>query len=168
MDEPSSPEGTPITLRIKFKSVSLDDFVARYGADVSAGGIFIRTEAATGRWVGAAFRFQPGRRQSPDDGLGHGGVDSRTGAVARRQHSRHGGAFRSAGAREPADSPADLGYQGPARGSPDRGASPKSCCCAGGAIRGPAGNASAVGGRPGASQARCPAAFRTRIVRHVR
>jgi uncharacterized protein (TIGR02266 family) len=44
MDESSSPEGNPITLRIKFKSASLDEFVARYGADVSAGGIFIRTK----------------------------------------------------------------------------------------------------------------------------
>ena len=55
MDEPSSPEGTPITLRIKFKSVSLDDFVARYGADVSAGGIFIRTKQPLG--VGSALHF---------------------------------------------------------------------------------------------------------------
>jgi uncharacterized protein (TIGR02266 family) len=44
MDEPSSPEGNALNLKIKFKSASLDDFVARYGADVSAGGIFIRTK----------------------------------------------------------------------------------------------------------------------------
>ena len=55
MDEPSSPEGNPITLRIKFKSASLDEFVARYGADVSAGGIFIRTKQPLA--VGSLLRF---------------------------------------------------------------------------------------------------------------
>jgi uncharacterized protein (TIGR02266 family) len=55
MDEPSSPEGNAITLRIKFKSASLDEFVARYGADVSAGGIFIRTKQPLA--VGSLLRF---------------------------------------------------------------------------------------------------------------
>jgi uncharacterized protein (TIGR02266 family) len=55
MDEPSSPEGNPITLRIKFKSASLDEFVARYGADVSAGGIFIRTKQPLA--VGSLLHF---------------------------------------------------------------------------------------------------------------
>ena len=55
MDESSSPEGNVITLRIKFKSASLDDFVARYGADVSAGGIFIRTRQPLA--VGSLLRF---------------------------------------------------------------------------------------------------------------
>jgi len=55
MDEPSSPEGNPITLRIKFKSASLDEFVARYGADVSAGGIFIRTKQPLA--VGSLLQF---------------------------------------------------------------------------------------------------------------
>ena len=55
MDDPSSPEGNAITLRIKFKSASLDEFVARYGADVSAGGIFIRTRQPLA--VGALLRF---------------------------------------------------------------------------------------------------------------
>jgi uncharacterized protein (TIGR02266 family) len=55
MAETSSPEGTPITLRIKFKSASLDDFVARYGADVSAGGIFIRTKQPLA--VGSLLHF---------------------------------------------------------------------------------------------------------------
>ncbi len=44
MDEPSSTESNAITLRIKFKSASLDEFISRYGADVSPGGIFIRTK----------------------------------------------------------------------------------------------------------------------------
>ncbi len=55
MDEPSSPEGNAITLRIKFKSASLDEFVARYGADVSAGGIFIRTKQPLA--VGTTLHF---------------------------------------------------------------------------------------------------------------
>jgi uncharacterized protein (TIGR02266 family) len=55
MDESSSPEGNVITLRIKFKSASLDEFVARYGADVSAGGIFIRTRQPLA--VGSLLRF---------------------------------------------------------------------------------------------------------------
>ena len=55
MAEPSSPEGNAITLRIKFKSASLDEFVARYGADVSAGGIFIRTKQPLA--VGSLLRF---------------------------------------------------------------------------------------------------------------
>jgi uncharacterized protein (TIGR02266 family) len=55
MDEPSSPEGNAITLRIKFKSASLADFVARYGADVSAGGIFIRTKQPLA--VGSLLHF---------------------------------------------------------------------------------------------------------------
>lgn len=55
MDEPSSPEGNAINLKIKFKSASLDDFVARYGADVSAGGIFIRTKQPLA--VGTALHF---------------------------------------------------------------------------------------------------------------
>ena len=55
MDEPSSPEGNAITLRIKFKSANVDDFVARYGADVSAGGIFIRTKQPLA--VGSLLHF---------------------------------------------------------------------------------------------------------------
>ncbi len=56
MDEPSSTEAGAITLRIKFKSESLDDFVAKYGADVSAGGIFIRTKQPLA--VGTLLNFE--------------------------------------------------------------------------------------------------------------
>ncbi len=34
----------PITLKIKFKSGSLEQFIERYSVDVSRGGIFIRTK----------------------------------------------------------------------------------------------------------------------------
>ena len=33
----------PVSLRIKFRSANLDQFIERYGVDVSRGGIFIRT-----------------------------------------------------------------------------------------------------------------------------
>ena len=39
---PKEPRG-PTNLRIKFRSASLDQFIERYAADVSRGGIFIRT-----------------------------------------------------------------------------------------------------------------------------
>jgi molecular chaperone DnaK len=56
MDQPSSPDDSGITLRIKFKSESVDQFIARYGTDVSPGGIFIRTRDPLG--VGTALRFE--------------------------------------------------------------------------------------------------------------
>ncbi len=37
-------ERTPVTLKIKFKSETLAQFVERYSVDVSHGGIFIRTK----------------------------------------------------------------------------------------------------------------------------
>lgn len=56
MDEPSSTDNGAITLRIKFKTESLDDFVAKYGGDVSAGGIFIRTKQPLA--VGTLLNFE--------------------------------------------------------------------------------------------------------------
>jgi uncharacterized protein (TIGR02266 family) len=56
MDQPSSADESGITLRIKFKSESVDHFIARYGADVSPGGIFIRTRDPLG--VGTSLRFE--------------------------------------------------------------------------------------------------------------
>ena len=55
MDEPSSTESNAITLRIKFKSASLDEFIGRYGVDVSPGGIFIRTKQPIE--VGTSLQF---------------------------------------------------------------------------------------------------------------
>ena len=55
MDQPSSTESRAITLRIKFKSASLDDFINRYGVDVSPGGIFIRTKQPVD--VGTTLQF---------------------------------------------------------------------------------------------------------------
>jgi uncharacterized protein (TIGR02266 family) len=55
MDEPSSTESNAITLRIKFKSASLDEFISRYGVDVSPGGIFIRTKQPVD--VGTSLQF---------------------------------------------------------------------------------------------------------------
>src|SRR3954447_15757024 len=56
MDQPSSADDSGITLRIKFKSESIDQFISRYGADVSPGGIFIRTRNPLG--VGTTLRFE--------------------------------------------------------------------------------------------------------------
>ncbi|MCS6913556.1 MAG: TIGR02266 family protein [Myxococcales bacterium] len=47
---------TPITLKIKFKSSSLDQFIERYSVDVSRGGIFIRTKEPLP--VGTTLRFE--------------------------------------------------------------------------------------------------------------
>jgi uncharacterized protein (TIGR02266 family) len=55
MDQPSSTESNAITLRIKFKSASLDEFINRYGVDVSPGGIFIRTKQPVE--VGTSLQF---------------------------------------------------------------------------------------------------------------
>lgn len=58
MDQPSSTESSAITLRIKFKSASLDEFINRYGADVSPGGIFIRTKQPVDVGTSLQFDFQ--------------------------------------------------------------------------------------------------------------
>src|SRR5687767_6455982 len=55
MDQPSSTEGG-ITLRIRFKADSLGEFMSRYGADVSPGGIFVKTKEPLG--VGSPMRFE--------------------------------------------------------------------------------------------------------------
>ena len=56
MDQPSSADDSGITLRIKFKSESVEQFIAHYGTDVSPGGIFIRTREPLG--VGTNLRFE--------------------------------------------------------------------------------------------------------------
>jgi molecular chaperone DnaK len=55
MDQPSSTESNALTLRIKFKSPTLDEFINRYGVDVSPGGIFIRTRQPVE--VGTSLQF---------------------------------------------------------------------------------------------------------------
>lgn len=47
---------TPVTLKIKFKSATLDQFIERYSVDVSHGGIFIRTKDPLP--VGTQLRFE--------------------------------------------------------------------------------------------------------------
>ncbi|HTM20767.1 MAG TPA: TIGR02266 family protein, partial [Kofleriaceae bacterium] len=47
---------TPVTLKIKFKSSTLDQFIERYSVDVSHGGIFIRTKDPLP--VGTQLRFE--------------------------------------------------------------------------------------------------------------
>ena len=47
-----------VSLKIKFKSRSVDDFIARYGVDVSKGGIFIRTTKPLAVGTSLTFEFQ--------------------------------------------------------------------------------------------------------------
>src|SRR3954470_13439198 len=47
---------TPVTLKIKFKSETLEQFIERYAVDVSKGGIFIRTKEPLA--VGTQMRFE--------------------------------------------------------------------------------------------------------------
>lgn len=47
---------SPVTLRIKFKSANLEQFIERYAVDVSQGGIFIRTKEPLP--VGTTMRFE--------------------------------------------------------------------------------------------------------------
>lgn len=58
MSTPENQKGTknPITLKIKFKSASIDQFIERYSVDVSRGGIFIRTKEPLA--VGTPLRFE--------------------------------------------------------------------------------------------------------------
>lgn len=50
--------GTPVTVKIKFKSDSLDQFIAQYAADVSESGIFIRTPRPLAAGTNLTFHFQ--------------------------------------------------------------------------------------------------------------
>src|SRR5687767_9062431 len=56
--EPNTRQGkrTPVTLKIKFKSETLEQFIERYAVDVSQGGIFIRTKEPLA--VGTQMRFE--------------------------------------------------------------------------------------------------------------
>src|SRR5262249_11075203 len=49
---------TPVTLKIKFKSATLDQFIERYSVDVSQGGIFIRTKDPLAVGTNLRFEFQ--------------------------------------------------------------------------------------------------------------
>ena len=49
---------TPVTLKIKFKSATLDEFIERYAVDVSHGGIFIRTKEPLAVGTSMKFEFQ--------------------------------------------------------------------------------------------------------------
>ena len=49
---------TPVTLKVKFKSETLDQFIERYAVDVSQGGIFIRTKDPQPVGTQMKFEFQ--------------------------------------------------------------------------------------------------------------
>jgi uncharacterized protein (TIGR02266 family) len=71
MDQPTpkEPRG-PVSLRIKFRSASLDQFIERYAVDVSRGGIFIRTREplAVGTPLRFDFQLQDGSALLAGDG----------------------------------------------------------------------------------------------------
>ncbi len=56
--DPNTRQGkrTPVTLKIKFKSETVEQFIDRYAVDVSQGGIFIRTKEPLA--VGTQMRFE--------------------------------------------------------------------------------------------------------------
>ena len=58
MADPNTRQGkrTPVTLKIKFKSETIEQFIERYAVDVSQGGIFIRTKEPLA--VGTQMRFE--------------------------------------------------------------------------------------------------------------
>ena len=59
MDQPTSKEPRgPVSLRIKFRSANLDQFIERYAVDVSRGGIFIRTREPLAIGTQLKFDFQ--------------------------------------------------------------------------------------------------------------
>ena len=49
---------TPVTVKIKFKSASLEQFIERYSVDVSQGGIFVRTPKPLSVGTSINFEFQ--------------------------------------------------------------------------------------------------------------
>jgi len=58
--DPNTRQGkrTPVTLKIKFKSGTLEQFIERYAVDVSQGGIFIRTKEPLAVGTQMKFEFQ--------------------------------------------------------------------------------------------------------------
>ena len=62
---PVQGKRTPVTLKIKFKSETLEQFIERYAVDVSQGGIFIRTKEplAVGTQMKFEFQLQATRRR---------------------------------------------------------------------------------------------------------
>src|SRR5215468_673207 len=58
--DPNTRQGkrTPVTLKIKFKSETLDQFIERYAVDVRQGGIFIRTKEPLAVGTQMKFEFQ--------------------------------------------------------------------------------------------------------------
>src|SRR5882672_6432303 len=58
--DPNTRQGkrTPVTLKIKFKSETIEQFIERYAIDVSQGGIFIRTKEPLAVGTQMKFEFQ--------------------------------------------------------------------------------------------------------------
>jgi len=97
MDQPPSKEPRgPVSLRIKFRSATLDQFIERYAVDVSRGGIFIRTREPLSVGTQLRFDFQAAGHGAAAGGRRHDRLDPRERSDARRRDAGHGRALRQA------------------------------------------------------------------------
>ena len=87
---------TPITLKIKFKSSNLDQFIERYSVDVSRGGIFIRTKEPLAVGTQLKFEFQLQDACSLIAGEGTVVWIREHDPARSRRRTRHGRALRQA------------------------------------------------------------------------
>src|ERR1700759_4640287 len=92
MNEMRKDRRAPASLKVKYKSATVDEFIEQFGSDVSRGGIFIKTKKPLETGALLKFEFQLS-----------GGVPLIPG-VGR-------GAWRRKGAQEPTDLRADTGIK---------------------------------------------------------
>jgi uncharacterized protein (TIGR02266 family) len=112
MNELRKDRRAPASLKVKYKSATVDDFIEQFGADVSRGGIFIKTKKPldTGALLKFEFQLQGGsavihgvgrvawrraeERARPDLPAGMGikfiKLDDQSRAVIERIEARHG------------------------------------------------------------------------------
>ena len=105
MAEPNDKElRGPVNLRIKFRSASLQQFIERYGVDVSRGGIFIRTREPlpVGTRLKLDFQLVDAAPLFQGDGTVVW-IREYDPGKAHRRDAGNGRALRSPDAREPAD-----------------------------------------------------------------
>jgi len=100
MSASENPKGkSPLTMKIKFKSTSLEQFIERYSVDVSRGGIFIRTKEpqSIGTQIKFEFQLQDGSPLIVEEGVdegerGKGKVENRGWKVKEKKLAYlHGG-----------------------------------------------------------------------------
>ena len=89
MADPNTRQGkrTPVTLKIKFKSETLEQFIERYAVDVSQGGIFIRTKEPLAVLLRESLALQftvvvPVEKVDPDAGVQTTATEPSTRSIA--------------------------------------------------------------------------------------